>query len=325
MNRRQFLQVRQAVWEKYDELLRKLESPLNRLTPQEAAKFSRLYREICADLAILRSKAWGRTLIAYLNHLAARGHNQLYRAPRTEWRQAIEFLAVGFPRTFRRNFGYFVAAALLFFGPLAASWAVVASDPVLAERVVEASELEAMGDMYSTEFREQLAEQGVREGDERAFMAGFYIHHNIGIAFVCFARGILLGVGSIYSLIYNGIAIGTIAGYVVSLSPDHRHNFLSFVASHGSFELTAIAVAGAGGLMMGHALVHPGRRTRVEALRVRGKDAVQMALGAGAMLFVAALIEAFWSPSGLPAEVKYIGAALMWLTVAAYLGLAGRR
>ena len=154
-------------------------------------------------------------------------------------------------------------------------------------------------------------------------MAGFYVNHNAGIALDCFGRGILFGLGTVYTLIENGIALGAISGYLISAG--HSERFLSFVISHGSFELVAIAVAGGAGLMLGNALIHPGQRTRLESLRVRGLEAIQIACGAAAMLMVAALIEAFWSPSpAIPNFVKYAGGALLWVVVFVYLSTAGR-
>jgi uncharacterized membrane protein SpoIIM required for sporulation len=52
--------------------------------------------------------------------------------------------------------------------------------------------------------------------------------------------------------------------------------------------------------------------------------AVQLALGAAAMLFIAALIEGFWSAQPFPPMVKYVAASILWLTVGGYLGFAGR-
>jgi uncharacterized membrane protein SpoIIM required for sporulation len=96
------------------------------------------------------------------------------------------------------------------------------------------------------------------------------------------------------------------------------------VVSHSSFELTAIVVAGAAGLVLGHAILAPGSASRAQALRERGRVAVEIALGAAAMLFVAAMIEGFWSAQPLPPGVKYLVASLLWIVVFAYLGLAGR-
>jgi uncharacterized membrane protein SpoIIM required for sporulation len=152
--------------------------------------------------------------------------------------------------------------------------------------------------------------------------AGFYTQHNISIAFDCFGRGILLGVGTAYTLLYNGIAIGAIAGYLVGTN---RHaKFLTFAISHGAFELVAIAIAGGAGLVLGHALLHPGRRSRLEALAERGREAIQLAAGAGGMLLIAAMIEAFWSPADIPDLLKVTVGILMWILVGVYLSLSGR-
>jgi uncharacterized membrane protein SpoIIM required for sporulation len=189
-------------------------------------------------------------------------------------------------------------------------------NPSLASRVFPGYVLAQVEEMYSKD----------HDTDEHprmeSAMAGFYVRNNVGIAFRCFALGIFLGLGTVYVLVYNGIALGTFAGYVIAQG--HGERFLSFVVSHGSFELTAIVISGAAGLILGHALVNPGRLSRSQAIRRRGLVAVQLVLGAGAMLGVAALIEAFWSPSPLPPLAKYIVGGLLWVVVFAYLALAGR-
>jgi uncharacterized membrane protein SpoIIM required for sporulation len=160
------------------------------------------------------------------------------------------------------------------------------------------------------------------DSGDRLIMAGFYTQHNISIAFDCFGRGILLGVGTAYTLLYNGIALGAISGYLVGTG--RQAKFLTFVISHGAFELVAIAIAGGAGLVLGHALLHPGRRSRLESLAERGMEAIQLAAGAGGMLLIAALIEGFWSPADIPDVLKVTVGVLMWILVAVYLTLAGR-
>ncbi|HET6422444.1 MAG TPA: stage II sporulation protein M, partial [Planctomycetaceae bacterium] len=301
---------------------------------------SRLLRELAHDLAIIRSRDWGQSLVNYLNDLVARGHHSFYRAHPARWSRVVEFLGRDFPRMFRRNGGYFLVAAALFFGPLAATWTAVQTDPTVAMRLLPSEALEQYDQMYGSRGRgddkpddDAAADEKSDESDDealeagfdesRAAMAGFYVQHNVGIALQCFARGLLLGVGTIHTLLFNGLSIGAVAGYVLAMG--HSEKFLSFVVSHGSFELTAIAIAGAGGLVLGDALVHPGQRRRLEALRVRGLEAVQLAGGAAAMLVIAALIEAFWSPAPIPALWKYTVGTGLWVLVAVYLTLAGRQ
>lgn len=338
MNQRQFVRERQEAWRRFEHLVNRLQRRSFRKLPAgEIREFSRLFREVSGDLAVLRSREWDRRLVEYLNGLVARGHNVFYRAPPGNMAACVRFLTAGFPRLLRANCGYFLVAAVLFFLPGGISWGIIQNDPSLASRVIPDRYLEQFDAMYSdggAPSAENDAsgndESGDEEepvwnggfGEERAFMAGFYVRNNVGIALACFARGILLGVGTVYTLLFNSIFIGSIGGYVVSQGGAER--FLSFVISHGAFELTAIAVAGGAGLMLGDAILHPGQRTRKEALLVRGVEAVKIATGAAVMLLIAALIEAFWSPSGVPVTFKYVVGTALWVLVFLYLALAGR-
>ena len=94
---------------------------------------------------------------------------------------------------------------------------------------------------------------------------------------------------------------------------------------HGVTELLAIVLCGAGGLMLGHALVFPGRLTRRENLGKRGREAGIFVLGAILMLFVAALIEGFFRQLVHNIGVRYglaIVTSAFWI---GYFGFVGRQ
>lgn len=320
MNKQKFLLDRQPVWRRFEALLDNAEAAGRiKLAAADVSELSELFRALCYDLAQVRSRDWGSSIERYLNDLVIRGHSVFYRTRPLKRGGVVEFLARGFPRLLRRNQRFFWTACALFAIPMAVSWSVVASDPSLAHRVLPGSVLYTMEEMYSQDFSE-LEQDGYTRED--AAMAGFYVRHNTSIAFQCFALGFFLGLGTIYVLLSNGIQLGTVAGYVVASG--HGERFLGFVASHSSFELTAIVVAGTAGLVLGHSIVAPGNRSHIDALRVRGLVAVRLALGAAVMLFVAAMIEGFWSAQPLPPIVKYAAAAVFWIAVALYLGFAGR-
>ena len=101
-------------------------------------------------------------------------------------------------------------------------------------------------------------------------------------------------------------------------------NFSSFVITHGSFELTAIVIAGAAGFVLAQGLLMPGERTRLDSLRFHGRESLLMALGAGAMLVLAAVIEGYFSPLPIVPAIKYLVGSLSWLMVICWLALAGR-
>jgi uncharacterized membrane protein SpoIIM required for sporulation len=225
-----------------------------------------------------------------------------------------------FPRAGRAHAGYvWISAALLVLPTLVVGW-LVYSRPELVLSVVSADTAANFEQMYS-ESAHSIGRQRTADNDWMAF--GFYISHNIGIAFQCFAGGIFAGVGSIFFMLYNGAVFGAVAGYLTErgLSP----TFYSFVVTHSSFELTAIVLSGAAGLRLGHALLAPGRRTRVQSLVLAARECSVIVYGVIVMLIVAAAIEAFWSSaSWLPHVVKYSVAAGCWATVLGYLTFQGR-
>lgn len=320
MNKARFLVERRAAWERFETLLHEATASRSaRLKPAEASEFSELFRALCYDLATVRARDWGSGLERYLNDLVVRGHGAYYGSKPHRGGEILSFFTERFPRLLRANARYFWTSTALFMGPFAISWMVVQAHPELATRVLPARILAQFDEMYSARAEEERAQRPPME----ATAAGFYVRNNTSIAFRCFAMGVFFGAGTIYVLLFNGIYLGTVTGYVIAQG--HGERFTSFVVSHGAFELTAIAISGAAGLVLGHAVLAPGALTRARALRERGLVAVQLALGAGGMLAVAALIEGFWSPSAVPAQAKYVVGGVLWVAVTAYLSLAGRR
>jgi uncharacterized membrane protein SpoIIM required for sporulation len=154
----------------------------------------------------------------------------------------------------------------------------------------------------------------LRDAGSNWMMFGFYIMNNIGIAFQCYATGILLGIGSVYFIAMNGAFGGAIAGYVASAG--FGGTFFSFVATHSAFELTAIVLCGAAGLRIGRAVLLPGRLPRTAALELAAKDTSIIVFGSAVMLVIAAAIEAFWSSAAwITPTAKYSGAAACWILV----------
>ena len=319
MKRDQFIQDRRPDWRRFELLLAKVEdSRVRNLDGPQIGELSALYRALCFDLSLIQSRDWGTSLGRYLNGLVSRGHNCLYRSRPGSVRAVLEFVVLEFPRLLRANAAYFWLALALFVIPGAVSGTVVALDPSQAGRIMPGQSQAQMEQMYS----ESISESGSGLDEGRAVMAGFYVRNNVGIAFQCFALGAFAGIGSMVVLVYNSIYLGAVTGLLIGKG--HSRNFFEFVIGHGSFELTAIVIAGTAGLVLGRAIVHPGKHAWKDALRERGLVAVKLALGAGAMLGLAAIIEGFWSPSQASFNVKMVIGAGLWIFVVSYLSFAGR-
>jgi uncharacterized membrane protein SpoIIM required for sporulation len=310
-----FVAAGTADWKALDGLLLTGDA-LHRLDGASISRTAALYRSVCTDAMRVRAARYTPDLGAYLDGLAGRAHAALYGASPLRLPSVVDFFARDFPRALRQNGRFFLLACALFFLPFALGLAGALTSDDLAAKVIPTSMLEQMAHNYSKGFGE-----GRDAGTDTA-MAGFYVFNNVGIAFRCFATGILFGAGSIFFLVYNGLVTGTVAGYVTAAG--HGGNIWTFMCGHAPFELTAIVVAGGAGLQMGYALVDTGGLTRIGSLRRAAPSITRQILGAAAMLLVAALIEGFWSPSAAPPPVKWAASGVFTLLVILYLALAGR-
>ncbi len=312
---------RRRRWEELSGLLDRADRRgLASLSPEEVRRLCRLYRHVTIDLSRERSAAGDPGLVRYLNALAARAHGQVYRNPPRGLRPALDFVLTGFPRLARRRALPILVAAGLFLGTTVASWVAVVRDPELAyslfdENMVEFENLrlEKQEGEYRGNFTFSAAES--------PFVAVIIIANNVGVAARAFALGALGCLPGVLLLVYNGRMLGTLTGVV------GRHGFLlpfySLVLTHGVLELSAICIASCGGLLLGWAMIAPGRYTRADALRRAAPDALGLLGGAALLLVVAGLIEGHITPH-FPAAVRWSVACLSGMGLTLYLGWAGR-
>ncbi|MDH3219614.1 MAG: stage II sporulation protein M [Gammaproteobacteria bacterium] len=314
MKQHRFEELHQPLWQQIEESLAKpAQGDNSRILAEH-------YLSMCQHLAIAKERLYDAALVDRLNSLVLALYRELYRY-RSETRlNFFAFFKRDFPLAIYRH-RYYILLALVVFalpGMIAGGWTYLDEEAVYS--VLDASQVRDIERMYDPEARKLGRE---READTDIFMFGFYIKNNISVAFRCFAGGILLGIGTLLVLFFNGMFIGTIAGHLTRL--DYVDTFYPFVVGHGSFELTAIVFSGAAGLRLGYALINPGQFTRLDALRVAGRDVVPMIYGIVLMLIIAAFLEAFWSSSAsLPVAVKYGVGALLWSLVLLY-SFSGRR
>lgn len=326
MNRKQFEQQRKAEWVKLDKLLSVLErkgtrKERRRKQSREAlAELPTLYRQVCNDLSLARHRDYGAVLTDRLNQLALRGYHQLYRSRLGFWRRAGRFVAVDFPVEVRANARLFWFCMALFWVPFLSMIAAGQWAPEWVYATLSAENVATL----DANFGEASELGDGRESSSDLQMFAFYIYNNVGIDFRTFAGGVLAGIGTIFFLVFNGVYLGASFGHVQHSGGTMLENFWAFTAGHGSFELMAIIISGMAGMKIGLAILAPGRLTRARALKERGREGVRLLYGAALMTTTAAFIEAFWSPSSVPHNVKYVFGGCMWLIVLAYLGLCGR-
>jgi uncharacterized membrane protein SpoIIM required for sporulation/uncharacterized RDD family membrane protein YckC len=310
-----FVARKQEAWEAFRGTAARIELVgLRALAAVEIPAFAARYREVAADLARARTYRVSPEVIAYLERLVAAGHNALYRARARRRLPIAPYVFRDFPAAVVESWPYVLVAFLLFTIPAAVGYAVLRERPELAEEI-------APPVMVSR--AEQAAERQARgigyvetENEERPVLASWIISNNIMVCLAALAGGLVGGILTVLSLVYNGLSLGI--GFGVFANHHAAGYLATFIAGHGVLELTAIFISGGAGLRLAQALVAPGDLTRKDALVLQGAIAVRMIGAVVCLLSVAGAIEGLLSASDAPAAYKFAVSAASAVLLACY-------
>ena len=138
----------------------------------------------------------------------------------------------------------------------------------------------------------------------------------------------------VWAVLFVTLGFGAIGFYddFLKVTKSSSHGFsgkirllFEFVIAHGVLELSIVIAQGAGGLMMGWALISPGNRTRSDALVIATRRAFTLLLGLAPLLVIAGTIEGNISPSDTAFAAKVTIGLTTGVLLYTYLLLGGRR
>lgn len=287
------------MWLELEEILNKSQkSGLRSLSDVEVEKLGRLYRLAVSHLAAALSYFPSSDTAIYLNQLVARSHSTIYRAESISLEKAIKFLKLEVPEIFQRRLKYVAASFLIFFISALSGFFGTFVESDLPRIVV--------GNSYV-----DMTEANIASGDSvavykqgfRPLSSSMIMTNNISVLFRAFSFGILFGAGTVLILTLNGLMFGSIA----HLFYQHGYSleFFSTVMIHGTIELSCIFIGGGAGLLLGSALIDPKDLSRKDALILKGKEAAKLIIGIIPWLIIAAVIEGFITPLGLPLSARF--------------------
>jgi uncharacterized membrane protein SpoIIM required for sporulation len=287
-----YVAAHRGEWEELDRLATLSRRPRS-MSAVELDRLVSLYQRVAAQLSFVRSTFPDPALVDRLSGLVTRGRAAVTGSRDPSWREVARFLTVTFPAAVYVRRWWALGAAVSSIVVALALGVWLAHDPTLQAALLPPAQVRDLVDhQFSAYYRSAPA---------GAFAAKVWTN-NVVVSGEALVLGVAFGVPTVFVLLENAVNVGASGGYLAAYG--RTGEFFQLILPHGMLELTTVFVAAAAGLRLGWRLIDPGQLPRGRALAEEGRGAVTIALGAIATLACSGVLEAFVTPSPLPAWAR---------------------
>jgi len=263
--------------------MEKIVDDVSTVNPAELAD---TYIELTTDLSFSRAHYPKSRITIYLNNLASALHNQLYKNKKEKYSRIITFWTQEIPEVMAHSqkellYSFLVFAVCVLIGVVSALNDDSFIRLILGNGYVDMT-------LRNIENGEPM---NVYSSMSELPMFFYIVFNNIYVSFRIFVFGIFTGFGTGLALLYNGIMIGAFQTFFFQ----HDAGIESILAIwlHGTFEISAIIVAGAAGFALGNGWLFPGTYSRGYAFKQGAKRGLKIIIGLVPVFLLAGFIESF--------------------------------
>lgn len=289
---KRFREERQEVWKEMESLLQRIESrSVRSLTDEEIIALPRLYRSTLSSLSVARATSLDQSVVSYLESLSTRAYYVIYGSQDRLRDRIYNFFARDWPLAVQSAWKDVAASSFVFALGILIGFVLVTNNPDWFYSFMSEQMAGGRTPAASEEFLRDTIYDSDPESDGLGTFAAFLFSNNSRVSILAFALGFAFALPTIVLLLYNGLSIG--AFIAVFANKGLGFEVGGWLSIHGTTELFAIALAGAGGMMIGRAVAFPGEMTRMESMRSKAEQAAIILGGVVVMMFVAGLLEGF--------------------------------
>jgi uncharacterized membrane protein SpoIIM required for sporulation len=279
MREASFVKTNKKKWLLFEDVLDKKEQ----IAPD---KLSDLYIEITDDLSYAKTFYPQSNTERYLNLLASRAHQNIYKTKKESKNRIATFFNTEFPLEFKNHHKQLLIAfsTFLFFSIIGAYSAATDGDFV---RLI-------LGDAYVNQTLENI-ETGdpmavYKKMDEGSMFIQITLN-NIKVAMTAFIFGMLFSVGTLYIMMQNGIMLGSFLYFFYDKGLLWESSRTIWI--HGTIEISVIIIAGCAGLVLGNGLLFPDTYSRLESFKKSFKAGLKIMVSTIPFFIVAGFLEGF--------------------------------
>ena len=244
------------------------------------------YTQITTDLSFSRSHFPNSRITIYLNNLALALHNLLYKNKKEKYSRIITFWTHEIPDVMYHSRKVLWYSFLVFLISVTIGVISAANDDTFVRLI--------LGNGYVDMTLNNIANgtpMAVYDSTSETPMFFQITINNILVSFVTFVFGIFGNLGTGIVLFRNGVMIGAFQTFFFQ----QNVGFESMLAIwlHGTFEISAIIIAGAAGFAIGNGWLFPGTYSRGYAFKQGAKRGIKIITGLIPVFITAGFIESF--------------------------------
>ncbi len=245
-----------------------------------------LYIEITDHLSYAQTLYPNSNTHQYLNQLASKAHQKIYKTKKESKGRFINFYKHEFPAMFYQYLPQLGVSFLIFLVFSLVGAYSAATDGAFVRSI--------MGDAYVN-----MTLENIEKGDPMAvykqmnrvdMFLGITVN-NIRVALTAFSLGVLLGLGTFYILMSNAVMLGSFQYFFYDQGLLWESARTIWI--HGTIEIAVIIVAGCAGIVLGNSILFPGTYTRLVSFQKGAKAGLKILISTIPFFIIAGFLEGF--------------------------------
>lgn len=274
-----FLKQNADKWQKF-------ESVLSLKTGSNPDQVADLFIQLTDDLSYARTNYPDSKTTFYLNSLASKAHQEIYKNKKEKRSRIVSFWKYELPLLFKQAhrqllYSFLITLISALIGVISAAY-----DEDFARLI--------LGDSYVNQTLENISKGdplAIYKSMDSGNMFFLITINNIQVSMMCFAAGLLFSMGTVFLLFRNGVMLGVFQYFFYAKGLLLKSVLVIWI--HGTLEISAIIIAGAAGLTMGNSILFPGTYSRLDSFRMGAKKGVKIVIGLLPIFVTAGFLESF--------------------------------
>jgi len=273
-----FIKQNHEKWEEFENIL-------SHKAP-DPDKLAELFIQITDDLAFSQTQYPKSKTTYYLNGLASKVHQNVYKTKKERKNRTIDFWKHELPMIVKSCHKFLFYSFIIFTISMGIGAISSANDDTFVRLI--------LGDAYVNMTLENIDENDPMAVYKSMNQTDMFLQitlNNIYVSFMAFVMGILIPIGTPYVLFKNGLMLGSFQ-YFFYEQGLFLDSFLT-IWIHGTLEISAIVIAGAAGLVIANSIMFPGTYTRLDSFRTGAKKGLKIVIGLIPVFIMAGFLESF--------------------------------